>query len=118
MADDLSNSYLGSYRLIEIIGRGSRAVVYKAFQPSLERFVAIKVLHKRDPQFTERFEREAHDRHLLNGSQARRYLDTCRSLWYEFGLPRHAATRNKHCRDRNNAFFEHKYGTHESDGVG
>jgi tetratricopeptide (TPR) repeat protein/uncharacterized protein YraI len=36
------------------------AVVYKAFQPSLERFVAIKLLlHNRDPQFAERFKREA-----------------------------------------------------------
>src|SRR5215468_8076900 len=38
------------------------AEVYKAYQPSLDRFVAIKLLHPflaDDPEFKERFEREA-----------------------------------------------------------
>jgi len=41
---DLSNSYLGQYYLTEVIGRGSTSVVYKAYQSSLDRYVAIKVL--------------------------------------------------------------------------
>ncbi len=57
---DLIDTRLGQYHLKEEIGRGGMAIVYKAFQPNLERFVAIKALtHNRDPQFTERFKREA-----------------------------------------------------------
>src|SRR5262245_6734106 len=57
---ELIDTRLGQYQLTEIIGRGGMAVVYKAFQPSLERFVAIKLLsHNNDPQFAERFKREA-----------------------------------------------------------
>ncbi|HEU5098334.1 MAG TPA: protein kinase, partial [Roseiflexaceae bacterium] len=60
MNDELIGTYLGQYHLAEIIGHGGMATVYKAYQPSLDRFVAIKVLlHSRDPQFVERFKREA-----------------------------------------------------------
>ena len=60
MSDDLINTYLGQYHLIEIIGHGGMATVYKAYQPALERFVAIKVLPRtRDPEFAARFKREA-----------------------------------------------------------
>lgn len=57
--DDRSNTYLGPYKLCEIIGRGSMTTVYKAYQPSLHRFVAIKLLQLRHPQVALRFEREA-----------------------------------------------------------
>ena len=54
---------LGGYQIIEQIGKGGMAAIYKAFQPSLERDVAIKVLHpyysEQDPTFIERFKREA-----------------------------------------------------------
>lgn len=53
---------LGQYQLIEQIGQGGMATVYKAYQPSLNRYVAIKVLppyYAHDPGFTERFTREA-----------------------------------------------------------
>ncbi|HEX9438122.1 MAG TPA: protein kinase, partial [Roseiflexaceae bacterium] len=57
---DLSNTQLGQYQLTEVIRRGGMSTVYKAYQPSLERYVAVKVLmHERDPQFAARFKREA-----------------------------------------------------------
>ena len=45
MNDDLSDRHLGQYHLVEIIGYGGMSTVYKAYQPSLERFVAVKVMH-------------------------------------------------------------------------
>ncbi len=59
---NLSGKSLGQYRIIEQIGMGGMATVYKAFQPSLDRHVAIKVLssfYAQQPNFSERFKREA-----------------------------------------------------------
>jgi serine/threonine protein kinase len=53
---------VGSYRIIEKLGQGGMATVFKAYHPALDRYVAIKVLHpafKEDPQFLQRFAREA-----------------------------------------------------------
>src|SRR5205823_14036415 len=53
---------LGQYRIVEQVGRGGMATVYKAFQPALDRHVAVKVLpgfYAEDPQFLERFRQEA-----------------------------------------------------------
>ncbi len=53
---------LGPYRIMEKLGQGGMATVYKAYQASLDRYVAIKVLHPdltEDPTFTARFQREA-----------------------------------------------------------
>ncbi|MBK8026306.1 MAG: protein kinase [Chloroflexi bacterium] len=53
---------LGKYEVIERLGRGGMAEVYRAYHPSLDRFVAIKVLHPflaDDPEFKSRFEKEA-----------------------------------------------------------
>ena len=55
-------SSLGSYRIESELGRGGMATVYKAYQPSLARNVAIKVLPEyfaHEPGFLERFQQEA-----------------------------------------------------------
>jgi len=61
-ADPLLGQALGEFEILELIGRGGMGAVYKGRQPSLDRFVAIKVLPQRfaeDASFLERFHREA-----------------------------------------------------------
>ena len=41
---DLIGQHLGPYRILEQIGMGGMATVYKAYQPSVDRHVAVKVL--------------------------------------------------------------------------
>ncbi len=53
---------VGPYQIIEQLGSGGMATVFKAYHANLDRFVAIKVLHpafKQDPNFLARFQREA-----------------------------------------------------------
>lgn len=55
-------SELGRYQIIDEIGRGGMARVYRALDPRFEREVAVKVLPREvvdDPRFRARFEREA-----------------------------------------------------------
>ena len=62
MTDELSGRALGRYQVLERLGRGGMAEVYRAYQPSLDRFVAIKVIYPHlatDPGLRERFGREA-----------------------------------------------------------
>lgn len=59
---DLSGTTIGQYELHSLLGKGGMAMVYRAYQPSMERFVAIKVLSPSlasDAEFSARFEREA-----------------------------------------------------------
>jgi eukaryotic-like serine/threonine-protein kinase len=60
--DKLVGKELGQFRIVERIGSGGMATVFKAYQPTLDRFVAIKVLpsyHAQDPVFVKRFIQEA-----------------------------------------------------------
>src|SRR6266704_644223 len=53
---------LGKYELLERLGHGGMAEVWKAFDTQLRRYVAIKLLHanlQQDPNFITRFKREA-----------------------------------------------------------
>lgn len=53
---------VGPYRIMEKLGRGGMATVFKAYHANLDRYVALKVMHPAfmaDPNFLARFEREA-----------------------------------------------------------
>ena len=53
---------IGPYRLVEQLGQGGMATVFKAYHPALDRYVAIKALHPAltgEPNFLARFQREA-----------------------------------------------------------
>ncbi|MEJ2209580.1 MAG: protein kinase [Anaerolineae bacterium] len=52
----------GRYRIDELIGQGGMAAVYKAYDPNLQRVVAVKTIKEdksADPKFVSRFESEA-----------------------------------------------------------
>ena len=62
MPEDRTGQTIGGYELGEEIGRGGMAIVYRAHQPQLERWVAIKVLETTGgdkEEFLTRFRREA-----------------------------------------------------------
>ena len=59
---NLIGQTLGGYRIVEQIGLGGMATVYKAYQPSMDRYVALKILSThltQDPAFVKRFLQEA-----------------------------------------------------------
>ena len=60
---DLIGETIGEYQIIERIGRGGMADVYRAYQPSLNRDVAVKILPayyaEQDDTFLPRFKIEA-----------------------------------------------------------
>ena len=60
--DNLTGQSLGKYKLFARLGKGGMARVYKAYQPNLDRYVAVKVMHSHlaeEEEFVSRFEREA-----------------------------------------------------------
>lgn len=62
-------THLGHYEIVAELGRGGMGVVYKGYEPSLSRYVAIKELNASltsNPQVVERFLREARSMAMLN----------------------------------------------------
>jgi serine/threonine protein kinase len=58
----LEGQSLGKYRMLEPLGRGGMAQVYKAYHPQLDRYVAVKILRSdlvEEEEFLARFRREA-----------------------------------------------------------
>lgn len=68
----------GQFRIVQKIGSGGMGAVYRAEQPAMRRFVAIKILHTRylsRQDLVTRFQREARAMsHLTHPNTARVYL--------------------------------------------
>ncbi len=61
MTDELIGKTIGGYEILELIGRGGMATVYRAQQVSMKRVVAVKVLPKQyihDDTYIQRFHQE------------------------------------------------------------
>ena len=62
MSDTLTGTTIGKYKILEKLGRGGMAEVYKGYQENLDRYVAIKLMHAflvAEQDFLQRFQREA-----------------------------------------------------------
>lgn len=62
MIDSLIGQKIGRYQIVAHLGKGGMAEVYKGYQESLDRFVAIKLMHTfliTETDFLKRFQREA-----------------------------------------------------------
>jgi serine/threonine protein kinase len=60
--DDLIGRTIGTNQIVELLGEGGMACLYKAYQPAMDRYVAVKIPAanlRRDPEFRTRFQREA-----------------------------------------------------------
>ncbi|MBC8170648.1 MAG: serine/threonine protein kinase, partial [Anaerolineae bacterium] len=58
----MKNRKFGKYEVLQRLGRGGMAEVYRAYHPNLDRYVAIKILHSflsDESEFKARFEKEA-----------------------------------------------------------
>lgn len=59
---ELIGKAIGQYQIVEQIGSGGMATIFKAFQPSIDRYVAVKILPSQlaeDENFVKRFAHEA-----------------------------------------------------------
>jgi len=62
MTEKFVGKNLGKYQIVARLGQGGMAEVYKAYQPGLDRHVAVKIMHSHiaaQSGSAERFEREA-----------------------------------------------------------
>ena len=69
MSETLIGNTIGKYAILEKLGRGGMAEVYKGYQENLDRFVAIKLMHAfliDEQGFLDRFQREAKAMAALN----------------------------------------------------
>lgn len=89
-ADDSMAQSVGQipgFRILQKIGAGAMASVYKAKQISLDRMVAIKVLPKRlseDPSFVDRFQKEGRAAARLSHSNIVQAIDVGEYLGYHY----------------------------------
>jgi tRNA A-37 threonylcarbamoyl transferase component Bud32 len=61
--EDYVGKKLGNYEIEELVGKGGMAGVFRGYQPSMDRHVAIKIMsqqYSEDEGFVRRFKREAH----------------------------------------------------------
>lgn len=76
--NDIFGKTLGRYILLELLGEGGMAKVYNAFDPRLEKNVAIKIIlpsHQHSKLFLERFNLEAKSLAQLSHSSIVKVLD-------------------------------------------
>ena len=76
--DLIGRTIAGKFEVLSFLGGGAMGAVYKAYQPSIEKYVAIKVLHRdlvTHPTFVMRFEREAKAASLLDHGNLMRVVD-------------------------------------------
>ncbi len=69
MSDTLTGQTISKYQILEKLGRGGMAEVYKAYQENLDRYVAIKFMHAflvSEQDFLQRFKREARAMAAMN----------------------------------------------------
>jgi serine/threonine protein kinase len=77
---------VGRYEIIQEVGRGGMSVVFRAWQPDLERYVALKELaqvHRADLAFAQRFVREAR----LAGGLNHQNIVTVHDFFEHDGVP-------------------------------
>lgn len=78
MTDSIIGRKIGKYEIVENLGRGGMAQVYKGYQESLDRYVAIKLMHSflvTEEDFLFRFKREARAMASLNHPNIVRVYD-------------------------------------------
>ena len=87
-----SSKQIPGYQIIEVIGSGAMATVYKARQLSLDRIVAIKVLPKRfseSPEYVERFYKEGKAAAKLNHANIVQAFDVGEAGGYHYFVMEH-----------------------------
>lgn len=90
LADDTmaqSLAHIPGFQLMQKVGSGAMASVYKAKQLSLDRIVAIKVLPKRlseDPTFVQRFQKEGRAAAKLSHNNIVQAIDVGEHLGYHY----------------------------------
>ena len=58
MMSDLIGKTIGQYQIVELIQETSSALIYKGFQPNMNRYVAVNVLKSQDPAALQAFRQQ------------------------------------------------------------